>query len=302
MSRATELTEAVIAVPPHRVARGTVENLRERLAGGLAPVAAVVSRGGPLVVTLPLLCRPQTRSAAVGPDDAFVWRPFFVRRSLGAAIVDECLRGRYRSPAEVAPTVLDDAVANWRRTGARRFHWEPWVAGLPPGGRANVLADAVTWATALWSSFDWSAFPDRPVVGGPMEQWTSPEARGVRLTSRTDLRVRASRPSDGRDGSDSLALVSVLNGIPPPPGSAVLAYPALVAALRAPWRGPPSRSVGVWPDAGHVEWIDVDAAALDAAVDLVVETAVRWSQVAVPAPSGPEVVSADPSAKVAAAS
>jgi len=302
VSRATELTEAVIAVPPHRVARGTVENLRERLAADLAPVAAEVSRGGPLVVTLPLLCRAQARSTVVRPDDAFVWRPFFVRRSLGAAIVDECLRGRYRSPAEVAQTVLDEAVANWRRTGARRFHWEPWVAGLPPGGRANVLADAVTWATALWSSFDWSAFPDRPVVGGPTEQWTTPEARGVRLTSRTDLRVRASRPFDGRDGSEAFTLVSVLNGAPPPPGTAVLAYPALVAALRAPWGGPPSRSVGVWPDAGHVESIDVDAAALDAAADLVVETAVRWSQVAVPGLSGPEVVSADPSAEVAAAS
>ena len=124
----------------------------------------------------------------------------------------------------------------------------------------------------------------------------------MRLTSRTDLRVRVSRSSDGRDGSDPLALVSVLNGAPPPPGSAVLAYPAMVAALRVPWRGPPSRSVGVWPDAGHVESIDVDAAALDAAADLVVETSVRWSQVAMPVLSGPEVVRADPSAKVAAAS
>lgn len=302
MSRARELTEAVIAVPRHRVARAAIEGLRERFAAELAPMAATVSRGGPLVVTLPLLCRAQARSTVAGPEDVFVWRPFFVRRSLGAAIVDECLRGRGRSPAEVAPTVLDEAVAAWRRTGARRFHWEPWVAGLPPGGRANVLAEAVTWATALWSSFDWSAFPEPPVVGGPTEQWTTRQARGVRLTSRSDLKVRASRPSDGQERSDPVALVSVLNGAPPPPGTAVLAYPALVAALRAPWHGAPSRCVGIWPDAGHVESIDVDAAALDAAADLVVETALRWSQVALDGPAEPEAVSSVPATKVAAAS
>jgi hypothetical protein len=286
VSRATDLTRTVTAVPRHVVARGTVEQLRARLAAGLAPAAPGVGRDGPFVVTLPLLCRAQARPAVSRSGGAFAWSPFFVRRSLGAAIVDECLRDRRRSPAEVAVAVLEGALAGWRRTGERRFHWEPWVAGLPPAGRANVLADAVTWATALWSSFDWAAFPERPLVGGPPEQWTTPEAPGVRLTSRTDLKVQSSGAPAGSAVPGALAVVTVLNGAPPPSGSAALAYPALVSALCAPWRGAPARSVGLWPDAGHVESVDVDAAVLEAAADLVIETVVRWSRRAAPSVAG----------------
>ena len=39
-------------------------------------------------------------------------------------------------------------MSEWRQTGWRTFHWEPWLAGLPAGARAVVLAEAVTWATA----------------------------------------------------------------------------------------------------------------------------------------------------------
>jgi hypothetical protein len=301
VSRATDLAESLTAPPRHTVGRGVIEELRERLAAGLAPVEARADRGGPLVVTLPLLCRAQAGSAGPRPGGVFAWSPFFVRRSLGAAIVDECLRDGHRSPAEVAVTVLDGVIAEWRRNGERRFHWEPWVAGLPPGGRANVLADAVTWASALWSSFDWATFPEPPAVGGPGAQWTTPRARGVRLTSRTDLKVRGSRPAGEGDGSEPLALVSVLNGAPPPEGTSALAYPALVAALCAPWRGAPSRSVGLWPDAGRVESVEVDVAALEAAADLVVETVVRWSRMQTTGIAGLGVASADPVPKMAVA-
>ncbi len=279
MSRAAELTVAVTAPPRTAVPRSRIETLRARLATALGSVADEVPHWNPLVVTLPLLCRARASSGALSlRRGGFAWSPFFVRRTLGGAIVDECLR-RHRSPAEAAAPVLDDAVATWRRTGRRRFHWEPWVAGLPPGGRANVLAEAVTWATALWSSFDWDAFPERPVVGDPAEQWTTPEARGVRLTGRVELKVRPSPASAGGNGSDPLALVSVLNGSPPAAGSSVLAYPALVSALCAPWRDAPARSVGLWPDAGHVESMEIDGVALEAAADLVVDTVLRWSRI-----------------------
>jgi hypothetical protein len=301
VSRATELTDAVTAPARPVVPRETIDGLRARLAAGLAPAATGVGASGPLVVTLPLLCRAQSKPSGPRPVTGFAWSPFFVRRSLGAAIVDECLRRGDRSPAEVAVAVLDDAVDTWRRTGARRFHWEPWVAGLPPGGRATVLADALTWATALWSSFDWAAFPERPVAGGAAEQWTTPEARGVRLTSRPDLKVPAPRASERGTASDRHALVSILNGTPPRPGSAVLAYPVLVTALCAPRRRAPTRSVGLWPDAGHVESLDVDAAALEAAADLVVETAVRWSRMETAAAAVPEPATADPGPVVALA-
>ena len=80
-----------------------------------------------------------------------------------------------------------EAVAEWERTGWRTFHWEPWFAGLADGARASVLADAVTWATPLWSSFEWTA----PSPRSPRSAvWTTSGA--VRRRARSDSRAAAS--------------------------------------------------------------------------------------------------------------
>ena len=88
-------------------------------------------------MTLPLLRRAQDARGRWSPSRrAFVWRPFFVRRSLGLAVVEDCAGGRFRSPAE--------AVGPWPRRGRGQLGATGWRAStgsrgwpgwLPAGGR-----------------------------------------------------------------------------------------------------------------------------------------------------------------------
>ncbi len=206
-----------------------------------------------------------------------MWKPAFVRRSLGTAIVEACARGRFRAPAEAAGPVLEAALAAWRRTGWRTYHWEPWVAGLAGGARAAVLGEAVTWATVLWSSFEWAAMDGRAAFDSTSERWSSASAPGVLLTARAEMRLALRADTSHPTDTPPLALVSVHGGTPPPDPQVDVAHPALVAALCAPSRPVPARSVGLWPDAGHVECADIDIRALDAAVDRVVSAVRRLS-------------------------
>src|SRR6202042_1730267 len=96
---------------------------------------------------------------------------------------------RFRTPVDAAETVATEAVEEWRRTGWRTYHWEPWVAGLAPGGRAAVVAEAGTWGTAFGSTFDWREFDPAPRLGGIDDQWLLPADRTVRLKGRAELRV-----------------------------------------------------------------------------------------------------------------
>lgn len=107
----------------------------------------------------------------------FRWQPSFVRRSLGLAALAACAESSYRSPGQAVPAVADQAVTAWNRTGELRFHWEPWLAGLGPGGRAAVLAEAISWASALWSMVDWPRLGGRTTFGGsgrPVDRFASP--------------------------------------------------------------------------------------------------------------------------------
>jgi hypothetical protein len=250
--------------------------VRDRLMAGIAPVADRLGAGTQVELTLALLRRARSHPDALGePEPPFTWRPAFVRRSLGLAMVNSCLAGRFRTVAEAADPVAAEAVSEWRQTGWRTFHWEPWLAGLPAGARAVVLAEAVTWATALWSSFEWSAFPGAPRVGGADDQWICPALRPVRLKSRAELRVplRAypSLPSPA-PAVPPVALVSMAGGTPADGWSDELAFLALVAGLRSPSRPVPARVVGVWPDAGAHRAVEIDGTALGRAADRVITT------------------------------
>jgi len=218
------------------------------------------------------------------PPPPFAWKPVFVRRSLGLAAVRACAAGRFRGPAEAVGPVADQAVDEWRRTGWRTFHWEPWFAGLGAGARAVVLADAATWATPLWASADWAALGGRADVGGTDDQWTLPGAGAVRLKARWEARVRpapvgsptggAERPSAGP------ALVSVSGGIPDDDWVHDLAYLALVAGLHEPGRPVAARVVGLWPEAGLRRTVGIDEVVLDAACDRVVAVVARLAALA----------------------
>lgn len=253
------------------------DRLRERLAAGIVPIVERLPAGEPIVVTLPLLRRARAfPDAPLLPEEAFVWKPAFVRRSLGLAVVEACIEGRFPTPMEAIDPVSDAAVAEWARTGWRTFHWEPWFARLPAGARASVLAEALGWATALWSAVEWNRLPRRPQVGGPADQWICPAGRVVILKARSELRVRLAEVLPGSAGAmtvgGSTALVSVSSGCPGATWAEELAYLALVAALRSPTRPVPARVLGLWPDAGIHAVVDMEDAVLTAAVERVIAT------------------------------
>jgi hypothetical protein len=200
----------------------------------------------------------------------------FVRRSLGLEVVSACATRRFRAPADAVGPVADEAVADWERTGWRRFYWEPWLAGLAPGARSMVLAEAVGWATSLWTSLDWRAFSPPPHIGGTDDHWSCPAARGVRLKGRCEVRVplsgRSTDPSGRNSTAFPTALVSVAGGCPEPTWAEELAYLAMVAGLRSPARPVPARVVGLWPDAGVYRVAEVSDQLLAAAADRTVAT------------------------------
>ncbi len=275
MTGAVQRTLDLTAPAGPRVDDSELVQFRHRLSAALPPVVERLPAGQQVVMTLPLLRRARSRPEQLAqPEEPFVWKPAFVRRSLGLAVVDACVSGRFRTPAEAVGPVADEAVAEWDRTGWRTFHWEPWVAGLVPGARAVVLADALTWATALWSSFDWRSLAVPPRIGGADDQWVCPATRTMRLKARAELRVALvdAVPRGARQdrGGPPSALVSVSSGCPGPGWDDELAYLALVAGLRRPTRPVPARVFGLWPDAGLHSSVEIDGPTLLMAADRVV--------------------------------
>ncbi len=212
--------------------------------------------------------RARANPATLGvEEEPFAWKSAFVRRSLGLAAIEACLAGRSSTPAESVGPVLSAAIAQWEQSGWRTFHWEPWCAGLRSGARAVVLADAVTWATALWSSFEWRALPSSTRLGGPTVQWNCPGAPMIRLRARADVRVPL---EDERRGAE--ALVAVSGGVPGLDWAEDLAFLALVSGLGPPQRNVPIRVMGLWPDTGAHRTLEIDDATLAGAASAVERT------------------------------
>ena len=216
----------------------------------------------------------------------FRWQPSFVRRSLGLAALAACAESSYRSPGQAVPAVADQAVTAWNRTGELRFHWEPWLAGLGPGGRAAVLAEAISWASALWSMVDWPRLAGRATFGGPDDRWTASPRQAVCLRGRVEVRLRSSQSTPrasraGRDRDDQ-ALISVAGGLPTRYWKAELGYLALVGSLRSPGAPAPSRVVGLWPASGQCRIVEVDDGLLHTACRLTVEVVEAWTRAELP--------------------
>ena len=261
----------VATAPAAPVDDAGLARVRRRLVDGVCGAVDGVAPGALVEVTLPLLRRARTRPEAVGlPEPAFAWRPAFARRSLGLAAVRACADGRFRGPADAVGPLAAEAVDEWRRTGWRTFHWEPWFAGLGAGARAVVLAEAVTWATPLWASADWASLGPRGIVGGADDLWTCPGPRTVRLKGRCEARVAPPGAPDAVTGPGG-ALVSVAGGSPGEGAFGELAFLALVAGLRSPGLRVPARVVGMWPESGCSLTATIDETALAVAADRVVE-------------------------------
>ncbi len=248
----------------------------DHLRAGVARAVDGLPRGPRIDVTLRTVRLAGSCPSAVGiPEPPFVWKPILARRSLGLAAVRACAAGRYRGPAEAVRPLAEAALEEWRRTGWRTYFWEPWFAGLGPGGRAVVLAEGVGWATSLWAGLDWSLLHGRAQPGRADESWTCPGPRAVRCKARTELRV-ASDPARGahgkHGGTGGTALVSLSAGCPGPVWQEELAYVALVDGLGSSTHPAASRVLGLWPDAGIRRVLEVDEPLLHAAADRVVTT------------------------------
>lgn len=271
------MTRALVAAPPSSVGNGVCARLRDDLCARIPPLVESLVPGERIVVTLPTIRQVLVRpDSLMDPQEPFEWKPAFVRRSLGLEVVSACATRRFRAPADAVGPVADEAVAEWERTGWRRFYWEPWLAGLAPGSRAMVLAEAVSWATSLWSSLDWTVFSPPPHIGGTDDQWTCPAARIVHLKGRCEVRVplaqESTRVGGGYPVASPTALVSLSGGCPGPTWAEELSYLAMVAGLRSPARPVPARVVGLWPDAGVYRVAEVSDQLLTAAADRTVAT------------------------------
>ena len=277
ISQAESLTSMLTAEATYPIRNEVRDRIRGHLVDGVGAAVAGLAPGGLVEVTLASLRRARTHPDAVGQAEApFAWKPVFARRSLGLAAVRACAEGRFRAPAEAVGPLAAEAVGEWKRTGWRTFHWEPWYSGLGAGGRSVVLAEATTWATALWASFDWASLGPSAVIGGMDDLWTCPASRTVRCKGRSEVRVEVDSAGGPSNASGphlgGYALVSVSGGVPGDGWREELAYLALVAGLRSADRPVPARVLGLWPDAGAERMVEVDEGLLASAADRVVET------------------------------
>ena len=272
MSGATRsVTELLMTAEEPPVGSEGWTRLRDRLTAGVSDAATGLVGGADLEIGLRQVRRARYQPESLHlPDEPFSWRPVFVRRSLGMAAVRACADGRFRGPAEAVGPLADRAVDEWRLSGWRTFHWEPWLAGLGSGGRALVLADAVTWATALWGALDWAGLGATVELGPPDDRWSVPGPGAVRLRGRYEARVVRARPSGPAHRAS--ALLSLSGGRPGDGWRDELAFLALVSGLATPAGPTPVRVVGLWPEAGARRVVDVDERALTDAVDRVVDT------------------------------
>ena len=251
--RATAITDAVtgpgLAVAPEPAVRAAGSLLARGL-GGTADGTRLRVDGYLLRTAL----RDPDRLA--GPD-RFAWSPRTARRSLGLAAARRCACGLHATPAGALDEVVEEAVADTRRGLERPGSLACWLAQAPPGARAAVRAEALTWATHLVTSLDWPRL-GRCRLGGRDDWWDGPVGSGVVLRGRAEVRTEV-------DGVG--VLFCLLGGTPDELSPAELGLAALVSAVGG---GTPGRVVGWWPQAGRLMVTAVDASLLLDTADHVV--------------------------------
>ena len=279
LPRAAAVTAAMLAplTPPPEPSE--LRRLHAELGGQLAALAEPLTAAGPW--------RLDGRRLLLGLSGA---APGFAadrwpgpsarrcRRAIGLAAVQRCWRRQQPHPAAAVASVLADAVTDLAGAAPAPW-WAPWYAGLTSGGRAEVQAQAVTWATALWSAVQWSTLPRATTVGGRGSWWSCPADRRIVLHGRSDMRTWV----EGRP-----VLVSLCSGAAPDAHwRQQLAWPALVAAVGTSSTPLPGRVVGIWPASSTVRVLAVDSDLLAAAAAGAVTAAAAWLTASVVSPPAP---------------
>jgi hypothetical protein len=264
-----DLTAALLAPlaerrPSTMTAATPVAGPARNLAAELAALAAESAGSGPFRLTDHDV-RTALNPSPVPAASPFAWSARTARRALGLATVRALVSGDVRSPAEGVERAVAQAsaVSQGRRPMSTM---DGWLAHLPASGRAAVSAEAVTWATRLWSALDWAAFDETPVIGRD-HWWESPHSSLLAIRGRAE--VRADIGPDSRRRSTHLV---VLGGPRRAGIRSELAVVALVEALRAGPAAAPGRVVGWWPDSGHLVRLDIDRRALDSGLAAIGRT------------------------------
>ena len=270
LPRSQALTDALLEPVPE-LSAAEVAAVRSELAASLASLASELPTGRRLVIDAFTLSRARRHPERCRLEDPpFVISALTCRRAVGLAVVNRCLRAGAQWPGQVVDEVLavDQALSSAAEQGSPRSvpWWSTWYGGLGPGGRAVVAAEALTWATALWTALEFDRLP-RPVAVAADDWWNVGDGRALALHGRSDVRATT--------GARSL-LVTMAGGVPDDRSRHELAFPALVAALANPARPLPGRVLGLWPSCGQVRLVDVDIRLLRSAADAVVSATATW--------------------------
>lgn len=201
-----------------------------------------------------------------GPYDAtpFRWSPRTARRLLGAAALRRVIEGTCSNPLSAVRAEIDEVVARALREHTRPGSLGTWLGESPHSVRAAALGEAVTWTTDLLVYLGPLAVMGGLSVGRADPVWAVPGAPWISLRGRIDAEVRLDVEMRTR------ALLCVRGGRPSGTAAADLGFVGLVDALTQPGAPLATRVIGIWPSAGRMISLELEAEDLRRAARTVV--------------------------------
>ncbi len=284
---AAALFDDLPEVLPGLVAEGADARLDAR-AGDLAQI---LGPGADITVDAFRIRRVTSCPAAAVDDDApFTWTAATAARTIGLRAVAFHLRGdvagqgpggaRGRPVESAIEAVVADLMAGGGERGPG-----PWLADLPPPARGVALAHARRWAeqAVAWLPLrlvgdhelrflqdDWWPPRSRAAARGA-GGCGGPGGRGLVVHGRRDITV---------DAAGRRVAVTVAGGAASDPGLAEVDALTALAALLCDPRGRLVRVVRIHPASGEVAAVDVTAALVERAVEVVSDTAAVLAEIA----------------------
>lgn len=294
LPRARALTDALLApadppaAPDGAAVRSRCLTILDQLSEGCPP-------GERLRVDGYLLRRVALEPDRLAVVDDFRWSPRTSHRLVGLKGARHCLRGGCRTPSDGVARALTDAFADVAEGRRRPGSLEHWLTTLRAGGLAVVQAEAVTWVTEFLGALQWERIERPSLLAGPDQWWSLPQAPGVSLRGRAEVRAAIPDGAAGphRGAKRPSALFVVMQGRPWPGARHELSLPALVSVLAHPSERVPERVVGWWPQCGRSQILPVDGPLLESTAEVVVEavrvaaTARGWPRLLGDAAVGP---------------